>query len=123
MVPFSLSITVVQPRGIRKTIQAKIEYPTMPTMNKSCKPVYTMISTPWVTATIARTNNKIETFYPDLELRHHMDGTGLSTREYVDNATNSKGVLLSVSEIYLKQQYHLFLGDDIYMANMDTTDL
>lgn len=114
---------VVHPRGIRKTIQAKLEYATLPTMNKSCNPLYDRVCTPWVTCTINKASNSIRASFPNLELRHYLDGTGLSTRRFLDDFSKTQGVMLTVSEIFLKQQYHLFLGDNIYMANMDTTDM
>lgn len=116
-------IAVVQPRGIRKTIQAKLEYPGLPSMNKSCGPTYDKMCTPWVTCTICKASNSIQAFFENLELRHHMDGSGLTVSRYMDETTKARGVLLSASEIFVKQQYHLFLGDDIFMANMDTSNM
>ena len=114
---------VVIPRGIRKTVQAKLEYPTLPKMNKNCTPSFERLCTPWVTCTMCTSSNTIQACFQNLDLRHHMNGGGVKVTKYTGTNGKTGGVLMTASELFIKQQYHQFLGDDVKIANMDNSDM
>ena len=109
---------------MRKTVQCKLEYPTFPTMNKACSPIYERMATPFVPCTACSADNTIKAFFERLDLRHLIDGGGVKvTRHNSGDDISKHGLVMTAKQLFVKQQYHQFLGDDINLTDMDNSDM
>ena len=108
---------------MRKTVQCKLEYPTFPTMNKSCSPIYDRMATPFVSCTVCPADNTIQAVFEQTELRHYIDGGGVKVTKYSGSDGKSSGLLMTAKQLFVKQQYHQFLGDEIKLTDMDNSDM
>ena len=68
-------------------------------------------------------DNTIQACFEKMELRHLLDGGGVKVTKYSGCDGKAGGLLMTAKQLFVKQQYHQFLGDDLKLADMDNTDM